>query len=275
MSIITISRGSYSKGKEVAEKLAQKLDYECISKEILLEASEYFSIPEIKLQRALHDAPSILERFSYGKEKDIAFIREALLEHIQRDNIVYHGLGGHFFLQGISHVFKVRIISNLKDRIREEVGRENVSDEEARRILKKDDNERRKWSLYLYGIDTSDASLYDVILHIDNLKVDDAADILVDIAKRPCFQTTSESKKMLENLVLAAKAEVALIEKFPNIEVTSKEGIVNVDFQEPLSHEDKVIVQVQDLLKNIDGIKTVKTNLKPAIPKEQIQITLR
>lgn len=163
--------------------------------------------------------------------------------------------------QEIYHVIKVRIISNLKDRIREEMKRENIPKIVARNILKKGDNERRKWSLYLYGIDTSDASLDDVVLHIDNLKVDDAVDILADIAERPCFQTTSESKKMLDNLVLAAKAEVALIEKFPNIKVTSKEGIVYVKFQGPLSHEDKVVVQVKDLLKNIDGIKTVRTNL--------------
>jgi len=48
MSIITISRGSYSRGKEVAEKLAETLRYECISRDILLEASEEFNIPEIK-----------------------------------------------------------------------------------------------------------------------------------------------------------------------------------------------------------------------------------
>ena len=47
MSIITISRGSFSKGKEVAEKLAEKLNYECISRDILIEASEHFNIPEI------------------------------------------------------------------------------------------------------------------------------------------------------------------------------------------------------------------------------------
>ena len=39
MSIITVSRGSYSRGKEVAEKLAQVLGYECLSRDILLEAS--------------------------------------------------------------------------------------------------------------------------------------------------------------------------------------------------------------------------------------------
>lgn len=146
--------------------------------------------------------------------------------------------------------------------------RENISKIEARKMLKKDDNERRKWSLFLYGIDTSDASLYDVVLHIDNLKVADAVDILADIVERPCFQTTSKSIKMLDDLVLAAKAEVALIEKFPNVKVTSKEGAVYINFQGPVPHEDKVAVQVKDMLMNIDGIKTVRTNLSPAIPKE-------
>ena len=40
MSVITVSRGSYSRGKEVAEKVAQELGYACISREVLLEASE-------------------------------------------------------------------------------------------------------------------------------------------------------------------------------------------------------------------------------------------
>ena len=102
MSIITISRGSYSKGKEVAEEVAQTLGYECVSREILLEASEHFNIPEIKLVRALHDAPSILERFTYGKERYIAYITAAFLEHVHQDNVVYHGLAGQFFLKGVS-----------------------------------------------------------------------------------------------------------------------------------------------------------------------------
>jgi len=261
MSVITISRGSYSKGKTIAEKLAERLGYECISREILLEASEHFNIPEIKLRRALHDAPSILERFTYGKVKYIAFIRNTLLEHFQKDNIVYHGLAGHFFLQEISHVIKVRIIANFQDRVIEEMQRENISEKAALAILKKDDHERRKWSGYLYGIDTSDASLYDVVLHVDNLKVDDAVDILVDLARRPCFQTTSESKKIVDNLVLAAKCKTALIDESPGVAVTSKEGIIYLDFQGPLSYEARAATQVKDLLRGIDGIKEVRSNL--------------
>jgi len=153
MSIITISRGCYSRGKEVAEKVAQELGYQCISREILLEASEKFHIPEIKLVRAIHDAPSVFDRFTYGKEKYIAFLRSALLKNVQQDNVVYHGLAGHFFLQDIPHVLKVRVIADLEYRVKEEMKRENIPAEEARYILRKDDDERRKWGLQLYGRD--------------------------------------------------------------------------------------------------------------------------
>jgi cytidylate kinase len=64
---------------------------------------------------------------------------------VQKDNVVYHGLAGHFFLQDISHVLKVRVIADLEDRVKEELKREGISAEEARYILKKDDDERRKW----------------------------------------------------------------------------------------------------------------------------------
>ena len=72
MSVITISRGSYSHGAEIAEEVAQKLGYDCISRDILIEASKEFNIPEIKLLHAIHDAPSMLDRFFYRKEKYIA-----------------------------------------------------------------------------------------------------------------------------------------------------------------------------------------------------------
>jgi cytidylate kinase len=209
MSIVTISRGSYSRGKEVAEKVAQKLGYECISRDILLETSEQLNIPEIKLVRAIHDAPSVLDRFTYGKERYIAYIRAALLRHVQKDNIVYHGLAGHFFLQGVPHVLKVRIIADMEDRVKEEMKRENISAEEARRILEKDDQERRKWSHHLYGIDTQDSSLYDMVLHIKTMRVGDAVSTILLAVQLPAYQTTSQSQIMLDSLAAVDLAKAA------------------------------------------------------------------
>jgi cytidylate kinase len=262
MGVITISRGSYSKGKEVAEKLAQHLGYECISRDILLETSAHFNINELKLIRAIHDAPSILDRFQHGKEKYIIFIREAFLEHIRKDNVIYHGLAGHFFCQGIPNILKIRIIANLEDRITEEMRREHIPEKEARHILKKDDEERRKWGMYLYGVDTKNPALYDIVLHIDNLKVDDAVEILTDMAKRSCFQTTPESQIMIDDYHLAAKAKEAVFDRFPSAQVKCNHGVVFVTIETTLSQEQEVINKIIYILKekDIDGIKDVKVN---------------
>ena len=57
MAIITISRGTFSGGKAVAEALGKKLDYPCLSKEIILDAVEEFGVPEEKLVAALEEPP--------------------------------------------------------------------------------------------------------------------------------------------------------------------------------------------------------------------------
>jgi len=209
MSIITISRGSYYRGREVAEKLAQKLGYECLSRDILLEASEEFNIPEIRLIRAIKDSPSILNRLTHQKERYVAYIRAALLKHVQKDNVVYHGLFGHFFLQDIPHVLKVRIVADLEDRVADEVKREGISEAKAREILMKDDEERRKWALHLYGADWWDATLYDLVIHLKSITVDDAVSLLCHMVQLPGFQTTLESQEAINNLVEATKMEMA------------------------------------------------------------------
>jgi cytidylate kinase len=209
MAIITISRGSYHRGREVAEKVAQKLGYAVLSRDILLEASEEFNIPEIKLIRAIQDAPSILDRVTRQKEKFVAYIRAALLKHVQKDNVVYHGLFGHFFLQDIPHVLKVRIVADLEARVADEVKREGISESKARQIIIKDDEERRKWALHLYGADWWDATLYDLVIHLKTITVDNAVDLLCQVVQLPGFQTTPESQEAINSLMEAALMEVA------------------------------------------------------------------
>jgi cytidylate kinase len=209
MAIITISRGSYHRGREVAETLAAKLGYKCISREILLEASQEFDIPEIKLVRAIEDAPKILQRFTREKEKYITYIRAALLKHAQKDNMVYHGLFGNFFLQDVPHVLKVRIVGDLETRVAEEVERTGIPTAKAREIIMRDDDERRKWALHLYGADTWDATHYDLVIHLKSISVDDAVSLIEHTLQFPRFQTTVESQQIIDNLVEAMRLEVS------------------------------------------------------------------
>ena len=207
MPIITISRGSYSRGKEVAEKLARELGHECISREILLEASEQFNIPEIQLVRAIEDAPSVLDRLTRGKERYLAYVRAALLKHAKKGDVVYHGFAGRLLLRDIPSVLKVRIIASIEDRIQEVVRRDGVSEDEARERIVRADDERRKWSHHLYGVDPGDLSLYDIVVQIRPMTIDDAVGTIKLAAELPAFQTTPEVKKTLEELAAGAEAD--------------------------------------------------------------------
>jgi cytidylate kinase len=207
MSIITISRGSYSRGRDVAEKLAQELGYECVSREIILEASEQFNIPEIQLVHAIADAPSMLDRLSRGQERYLAYVRAALLRRVQKDGVVYHGFAGHLLLRDVPSVLKVRILACMEDRIQEVVRRDGVSEDEARERIVRADEERRKWSHHLYHVDPTDVSLYDMVLQIRAMTVDDAVGTIVLAAELPAFQTTPEVKKTLAELAARAEAD--------------------------------------------------------------------
>ena len=266
MSVITISRGSYSHGKEIAEKVAQKLGYECISREIILEASAEFNAPEISLIRAIHDAPSILNRLSHEKEKYIAYIQVALLRHFNKDNVVYHGLAGHFFVKEISHVLKARIIADIQDRVKLEMAQEGISRKEALGILKKDDEERRKWSQMLYGIDTHDSSLYDLVLHIHKITVDDAVDIICNTVSLKHFHTTLDSQRAMDDLLLSAEVYAAIMEIKAGIEVSAQNGTALVKIEAPVTKERKLIEDIEKAAMEVSGVKDVKIEVLHITP---------
>ncbi len=263
MSIITISRGSSSYGKETAEKLAEKLGYECVSREILIEASEQFNIPEIKLIHAIHDNPSVFNRFTHGKEKYIAYIRAALLRHLQKDNVIYHGFAGHFFLKGISHVLKIRIIADMDDRIKIVMKRDNVPREQAQRIIEKDDAERHKWSRSLYGIDTWDSTLYDIVLRINKLTMDAAIEIILNAIKQPALKTTAESQLILDNLTTSALIEAKLINEFPTIRAFVENGNARIKVKTFIDKTEESTAKIKDVVKKIEGVETVELDIIP------------
>ena len=262
MSIITISRGSYSRGKEVAEKVARKLGYECISRDVVIEACEEFNVPKVKLVRAIHDAPSILDRFTFGKERYIAYLRAVLLGHFQKDNVVYHGLAGHFLVAGIPHVLKVRIIAEMEDRVKLEMQREGISQSEALRILKRDDEERRKWSLHICGIDTHDPSLYDLVIHIKKLSADEATDIICHAVAYSHFQATAQSQQAMDDLLLAARVKASLVERYPRAEVAAKGGDVFIGLEGASLAKAKAI---QNIVGQIPGVKKMDVDVYPFV----------
>jgi len=273
MAIITISRGCSSHGQEIAEKVAAKLGYQCVSREILIEASHFFHVPEMKLLKSLHNAPSILERITHGKEIYLAYVQAALLEHAKEDNIVYHGHAGHLLMPEICHVLKIRVIAELNQRIEFLQQKQNLSRHEAAAFIKKEDRERAQWTRYLYNIDINNPQIYDIVVNIGWLTIPDACEIICTVARRDTYKRTPASKKAITDLALSSHVKAALC-RICKAEVRANDGIVHITvpaqkirktgyttpklqtFVKEKIRKD-LMAEIEDIARKIPGVKKV------------------
>ncbi len=267
MAIITISRGSYSMGKNVAEKVAERLGYDVVSRDVLLDASDRFKVPEIKLVKAIHDAPGILERYRHGKQSYVAYVRAALTQRVAADNIVYHGLAGHLLLKGIPHVLKVRINANLEQRVENEMRRENISAGEARERLLEDDRQRRKWTKSLYGEDPWDSALYDLTVCIDNLSIEDAVDFICRAAESEKFKASEKHLQKARDLAMACMVKAAIVNDFPDAGVTSEYGNVLVYTDHATGKLTKRLNEIRD---GIEGLYSMEVHAGISLPPDAV-----
>lgn len=233
MSIITISRGTFSGGQDIALCAAKRLGYRCISREILVESAKQYGISEEKLFKAITEVPGIMEHLHSTRKKYLACLRATLISLAKDDNIVYHGHAGHLLLRGIPDTLKVRVIANMEFRIQSLISRQSLSREEAIKYIKKVDEERIKWTRFLYHVDWYDPRLYDMVINLDHMTLGGACDVLYRTASLEERQATAESPNLMEDLVLSSHLEAMIanvgnISGSENIEIEAHGGVVTI-----------------------------------------------
>jgi cytidylate kinase len=227
MGIITISRGCYSHGREIAEKIADRLGYECVDNKFLWDASEYFNVPEMQLMKTIHDPPSFFERLTHGRDTFLSYIRAALLERIKKGNVVYHGYAGHLLLADIPHVLKVRVLAQMNARIEMVSRLEKISPREATKRIEEEDRQRSHWTRAIYGQDITDPRLYDLVVQIGPMTLDDACDVICSAARSAAARTDAEDMQKITDLAIASHVQ-AVLQNYGPLAVTCDAGNVRI-----------------------------------------------
>ena len=210
MPIITISRGTMSGGKKLAEMLSEKLGYRCVSREIIIKAAGDFRVPEHKLFDAIKRGPSFLQKLTFERDRYLAYIQASLCEYAKNDNLIYHGHAGHFLLKGISHVLRVRILADMPYRIDATMTEYKLSMSEAKKYINKIDKERIKWTKFLYGEDWSSPELYDIVFHLEHIDLEFVCELLLHAVRQPQLIPTPQSIKAMNDLLISSRVKAAL-----------------------------------------------------------------
>ena len=208
--VICVSRGSFTRGKELAGILAQELGYPVVSREDLFEAAVREGIQVGKLETAMMKPHAFTERLARERDYYRAFSTAYLCDKAMESSLVYHGRTGHLLLCGVGHVLRVRVIADEEYRLRAAMQRLGVDRERARRYLADVEVDRHNWVHAMYGVSWEDAAQYDVIVNVEQMSVGNAASALVGMAQLPDFQLTPASQGALADLRLCANARLLL-----------------------------------------------------------------
>jgi hypothetical protein len=170
-------------------------------------------------------------------------------------------MAGHFFVRDIGHALKVRVIADVEDRIQLLMARDGVSRKAALRFINRIDRERKKWGQQMYGIDTTEARLYDLVLNLSKFSLEDAAGIVCHIAGYEHLQATEESRRAIEDAALAAAVQAALSKEHPEVEVTSHDGVVFVTAKTSEAEELSLSKKIEKTAIGVPGVKKVEVQL--------------
>jgi len=268
MSIIAISRGTFSGGEAVAMRVAERLGYQCLSRETNLEAAaKRYRIPAEQLAAAMERRPSFLERVIGERAAYLTFVRATLCEQAQADRLVYHGYLGQLLLPGISHVVAVRVIADLEFRIRTAMQQQNLGHKDAFAYVEKVDKERREWTRFLFGVDWDDPHLYDIVLNLSRMSLATACEALAQLTERDEFKPTAESVNAMQDLSLQSRVSAALGMDFrtrdADLQVTADGGIVTIT---GTTRWPEVVGAVPSVVRQVDGVKEVRCEITGAAP---------
>lgn len=232
MSIITISHEAFGGGRPLGEKVASILDHRCISREVLLEASRRYGIPQAKFSEVLETEPHWWKRWLESLRLYRITLQAGMCEIAQGGNLVYHGYGGQELFPGIRHVLKVFLAAPMEYRIRLVKAQKGLDEEAAREYLNHSDRVRARRLKAIFGVDWRDPARYDLVLNFSRMSFETAAHLVVEAVQRGEYQPTEESRQAFEDLTVTSRVQAALITSQStrnlNLNVKAEKGQVSV-----------------------------------------------
>jgi cytidylate kinase len=267
MPIITIYQGASGEGQELAQTVANDLGYRCVGREVLVEASRRYGIPEAKLNEIVEKGPHWWERLLQDLRPYRIALQAALCELAHDGKVVYHGHLGHELLPGVGHVLKGLLTAPIEFRVEQTRARQNLSDAAARHYVEEVDKARSRRLMAMFGTDWRDPNRYDLVLNMGKMRREGAKRVIIEAAKLEEYQPTPSSEQAFKDLALGSRIHATLFAspdvKASAVEVRAEGGHVYVKGRVDEGMEDRVVM----LVKNVPGVTNVTADLYSLPPE--------
>ncbi len=261
MSVIIISSDFDPTGREIAESTAKALGYDFVGREILGKVAVRYKVSEATLTQALDETPSFLGMSSKLWKRYLAYIQEATLTELIKDNRVCQGLAAHAYVVGISHVLRVRVLSDIEKRAERLAAQKRISPTKSKKLLESEKKARRRWSMDAFRVDETDPARYDLVISLSQIDAHEAVKIMKETAAYARFRPMTYSITCLEDLALSSRVRAELLERFPDVRVSANSGTLIVQTTALKREKEKKAKAIKELVGKIPGVEYVEVHV--------------
>ena len=262
MSIITMSGEMGSFRDELALEICDRGGLECINRKILMDAvKDSFDLSRDEMQLLAEQGPAMLDMSNRKRLVFAAHLESVVLEYAMAGGVVLVGRGANLLLRMVPGVLRVRTVAPLELRAQRVANAEGLSLDRARRLATAVDQQRRAYVAHVFGSDWGSSLNYDIILNMGRLSMEQAALTVLDLTAHSQYQPSSETERMMEDLVLAGRVRCALVEALDihGLEVEVNQGTAEVmGYVSRAEDKDHAVA----LAKAVGGVKTISVGLE-------------
>lgn len=229
MPVIAMTQEMGSLAKDVSLRLAESLGLAVMRHEAIERVADRAQVSTSLIGRLRDGKAGLVERLTTDKRSVALYTAEELFALADGGNVVLRGWGATCLLRPVPHVVCVRITRSFRKRVEWLMGHLGTDDVEfAEAELRRSDQAHASRMNDQFGVTWGDPVLYDLVLNTDRVSVDSCVAQIRQLAGRPEFAETPESRAMLANMALEARVRAALKEhaatRDTNITINARQG---------------------------------------------------
>jgi two-component system, OmpR family, response regulator CpxR len=273
MSVIGVFSSTYCHAKQVVEEVHKSTGFKVLSDtDAVATAHDISGLAAEKIQRVFAAKTSVFNKFTHEKECSVAYLRLALANLAAEDSLIFTGFASQLFPKNISHMLRVALIADTDFRLAVAVKSGNISEKEALKQLRSDDENCAAWIDFLHRKpkDCWDPELYDLFIPMSQTSVAQASALIEENVLKTVVQTTSASRQAVKNFRLAAEVEVALAKEGHNVDVAADGETITLSIHKQVLLLSRLEDELRTVASKVTGVGEV--NIKTGHSYHQANI---
>ncbi|QDV85063.1 AAA family ATPase [Planctomycetes bacterium TBK1r] len=184
---LALSRETGACGSEIAQKVAERMQWDLLDQEIVDYMHQHYGTPRCLISRVDERHENWLSSIITSRIGGLGFsestythrVAKLLLLAATHGKVVIVGRGARFILPR-DHGLSVRIVAPMDFRVAQVMRKRGLGEREACRFVAETDHNRDVYIKEHFHQKASDPHLYDLVVNVGDLSLDDAADTIVE-----------------------------------------------------------------------------------------------